>query len=90
MSTIERVAKAMLMVTQGNVDPDYAWRVQDQEVRDELLDQARVAVGVTLNDAVAYFESPESWAADTVYIALRDYADALDVVSVPGSEETNR
>lgn len=45
---LEAVAKAMLMVTQGDVDPEYAWRVQDDEVREELLAQADVATTVLL------------------------------------------
>lgn len=40
---LEIVAKAMLMVTQGDVDPEYAWRVQEDEVREELLAQATAA-----------------------------------------------
>lgn len=47
---VEAAAKAALMVTQSaGVDPEYAWRVQDEEVREEMLAQARAilaALGV--------------------------------------------
>ena len=35
-----RVARTILMVTQGDVDPEYAWSVQYADVQDELLAQA--------------------------------------------------
>ena len=38
--TREQIARAILMVTQGDVSPDYAWSVQFDEVREELLAQA--------------------------------------------------
>ncbi|UQN30576.1 hypothetical protein [Brachybacterium kimchii] len=40
----KQVAVDMLMVTQGDVDPIYAWQVQDEEVRQELLEQADAAI----------------------------------------------
>lgn len=46
----EKVARDMLMVTQGDVDPEYAWRVQDEEVRDELLSQADAAIARIVGD----------------------------------------
>lgn len=46
----EKVARDMLMVTQGDVDQEYAWRVQDEEVRDELLAQADAAIARIVGD----------------------------------------
>ncbi|WP_341855761.1 hypothetical protein [Brachybacterium sp. GPGPB12] len=46
----EKVARDMLMVTQGDVDQEYAWRVQDEEVRDEPLAQADAAIARIVGD----------------------------------------
>ncbi|MDR6868957.1 hypothetical protein J2Y69_003583, partial [Microbacterium resistens] len=43
---IEKAAKAMLMVTQVGVNEEYAWSAQYDEVREELIVQARAALAV--------------------------------------------
>ena len=43
---VEEAAKAMLMVTQEGVSVEYAWSVQFDEVREELIAQARAALAV--------------------------------------------
>ncbi|MDR6867886.1 hypothetical protein J2Y69_002494, partial [Microbacterium resistens] len=43
---IEKAAKAMLMVTQVGVNEGYAWSAQYDEVREELIVQARAALAV--------------------------------------------
>jgi hypothetical protein len=44
--TEQMVASAILMVTQGDVSPEYAWEVQYPEVQDELLAQARAVLAL--------------------------------------------
>lgn len=43
---IEATAKAMLMITQSGVAPEFAWSAQFPEVQDELRAQARAALTV--------------------------------------------
>lgn len=43
---VEEAAKAMLMVPQEGVSVEYAWSVQFDEVREELIAQARAALAV--------------------------------------------
>ena len=40
----DTIARAILMVTQGNVPVEYAWNAQFEEVQDELLAQADAAI----------------------------------------------
>ena len=44
--TEQMIASAILMVTQGDVSPEYAWEVQYSEVQNELLAQARAVLAL--------------------------------------------